>query len=375
MPKAHRQDDAPVASIVPAPQAPKVVAAEFHARLAQGQLVFPNGHRPTAALQQYPPRYRLRLFDTTVYLSRVLQNESIRFFVAYVAQDHKPEKIFARLFYKDISLIWRCASHYAEFDNGVWIGKGAVTTVVEGGKEYVESLEATTDLPLEMQTALEVFSHRLKTIPYDEAAIPIALRRAPTHRIEPYQDFLRPREKAAEKPEDLPNRGRRIAWFRRANDPSSLHFVAGFQPDLTAGVLERAPLQSSLYGGEVTRYRILSVNGQVQYSMVASAQHFFIASVQSISSVLSSFALRVVDAVVDETVLLPGYDYHFLDEDVDPPQWHSQIPPGFAGARSKADPSRADTSRWLNRVPVLRAFARAHRAGQLLPRPLEDRGG
>lgn len=346
------------------------MAAELSSLLKRGaQLVLPNDHQPTRVLRQYPPRYGLRLFDTTIYLSRVLQNESIRFFVAFVTQDSSPQKVFARLFYKDISLIWRCASHYAQFDTGVWIGKGAVTTVVEDGMEYLESLEATTDLPLEIQTALEDFSHRLKVIPYDEAAIPIALRRGPRQRIQPYQDFLAPRAKAAKNIAGLPNRGRSVARFRRATDPTSLHFVAGFEPDFVAGVLERASLASSLYGGAVTRYRILSVNRQIQFSFVASSKHFFIGSVQSVSSKLSSFAVRVVDAVVDETLLLPGYDYHFLDEEVDPPQLHSQIPKGFAGPQSRADPSRADTSRWLNRVPVLRAFAHAHLGGKLVPKP------
>ncbi len=369
MAKSKHSSPAPIASIVATRRQPLKVAAELNGLLKHSaQLILPNGHRPSTVLRPYPPRYQLRIFDTTIYLSQVLQNESIRFFVAYVTQDKSPEKIFARLFYKDISLIWRCASHYAQFDSGIWIGKGAVTTVVEDGLEYLESLEATTDLPLEIQTALEEFSHRLKVIPYDEAAIPIVLRHGPRQRIQPYQDFLAPRTKAAKQVAALPNRGRSVARFRRPRDPTSLHFVAGFEPDLVAGVLERAALTSSLYGGAVTRYRILSVNGQIQYSLVASSQHFFVASVQSVSTALSSFAVRVVDAVVDETLLLPGYDYHFIDEEADPPQLHSQIPKGFAGHQSQTDLSRADTSRWLKRVPILRAFAHAHRSGKLVPK-------
>ncbi len=368
MPLSRDANFSPIASVTPAGLKPNVVAADFKALLKEGaKLILPNGHQPAKVLRQYPPRFRLRLFDTTIYLSRVLQNESIRFFVAYVIQDGSPKKIFARLFYKNISLIWRCASHYAQFDTGVWIGKGAVTTVVENGMEYLESLEATTDLPLEIQTALEDFSHGLKVIPFDETAVHIALRHAPRQRIQPYRDFTGPRASAAKQVGQLPNRGRSVAWFRRAADPTSLHFVAGFEPDFAAGVLEKASLSSSLYGGPVTRYRVLSMNREIQYSFVASRKHYFIASVQTVGSQLSSFAVRVVDAVVDERLLLPGYDYHFLDEEVDPPELHSQIPPGFAGAQSETDPSRADTSRWLNRVPVLRVFARAHRAGKLTP--------
>ena len=36
----------------------------------------------------------------------------------------------------------------------------------------------------------------------------------------------------------------------------------------------------------------------------------------------------------------------------------SQIPKGFAGAISEHDPSRADTSPWNDRLPVIREFRR-----------------
>ena len=139
----------PVRSVVAGRERPAKIRQELRDLLAAGgKLILPNGHRPNAVLKQYAPRYRLRLFDTTFYLSRVLQNEAIRFFVAYLVQAHAPKKVYARLFYKDISLIWRSASHYASFETGVWIGKGAVTAVKERGVEYLESMESTTDLPL-----------------------------------------------------------------------------------------------------------------------------------------------------------------------------------------------------------------------------------
>jgi hypothetical protein len=358
----------PVVSVRPERIPPAKVQQELRSLLgSNGKLILPNGHQPRTVLRKYPPRYLLRLFDTTFYLSRVLQNEDIRFFFAYLSQARAPNKVFARLFYKDVSLIWRCASHYASFDTGVWIGKGAVSTVVDKGVQYLESIESTTDLPLEMQTALEAFSHRLKIIPYDEQAITIALRRAPRQRIEPYRDFIQPRLRAAQDPTKLPNKGRPLARFRRNNDPTSLRFTPGFEPDFSTGVWERAELTSSLYGGDVTRYRILSSNRLIQFSLVASKRHYFVAAVQSVDQRLSSFGVRVVDAVVDERLLLPGYDYHFLDDETDPPQLHSQIPVGFAGAPSPNDPSRADTSKWLNNVPMLKEFARRHRRGRLMP--------
>jgi hypothetical protein len=55
-------------------------------------------------------------------------------------------------------------------------------------------------------------------------------------------------------------------------------------------------------------------------------------------------------------VFIPGYEYHFDDDSLDPPVPYSQIPPGFAGALSEVDPSRADASAWLDQLPVVREF-------------------
>jgi len=55
---------------------------------------------------------------------------------------------------------------------------------------------------------------------------------------------------------------------------------------------------------------------------------------------------------------VPGYEYHYLDESVEPPEWVSQIPAGFVGAPSEVDDSRADASPWLERLPVIREFRR-----------------
>src|SRR5262249_30199594 len=97
------------------------------------------------------PRHAVRLFDTTFYLTDVRENADIRFFVAYVANDR--DEIFPRLFYKDVSLVWRVATHFVRSARENWIGKGDVKVVVEGGHELLASAESTTDLPLEIQTA------------------------------------------------------------------------------------------------------------------------------------------------------------------------------------------------------------------------------
>jgi hypothetical protein len=65
-----------------------------------------------------------------------------------------------------------------------------------------------------------------------------------------------------------------------------------------------------------------------------------------------------VDVNLDDDLCVPGYEYHFVDETEDPPQWFSQIPEGFAGAASDVDPSRADASQWIDRLPVVRDFRR-----------------
>ena len=47
-----------------------------------------------------------------------------------------------------------------------------------------------------------------------------------------------------------------------------------------------------------------------------------------------------------------------MDDSEDPPVLFSQIPEGFAGPKSPHDPSRADASAWLERLPVIREFRR-----------------
>ena len=40
---------------------------------------------------------------------------------------------------------------------------------------------------------------------------------------------------------------------------------------------------------------------------------------QATTTDLSSFGVRTLDASVDEDLLLPGFEYHFMDEPVSPP--------------------------------------------------------
>ncbi len=354
-----------VSSARPAELPHRRVQREFRRLLETGAELEPAGEAkedPLCLLSiGYTPRYRVELFDTTFYLTNVRQNADIRFFVAYVVQTgdgHGARKIFPRIFYKDISLVWRSASHFARSHHENWIGKGEVKTVVDEGRKLELSDEATTDLPLEIQSALETLSRRLRRIRHDEAAIGLVLRRAPDDRIEPYRDFTGPRRRARAERRNLVNRGQSVARFTRKNDPTSLRFARGFEPAFEEGVLEISRSTSRIYGGALKRFRILSRNRKIQYLFVAGRWQVWIAACQATTTELSSFGVRTIDVVVDDDLLMPGYEYHFVDDLGPRPVLVSQIPEGFAGRPSEIDDSRADASPWLDRLPVIREFRR-----------------
>lgn len=347
-------------------KSPARVARDFKALLAAGARLRPAGEakkRPSRLIHGgYLPKYEIRLFGTTIYLTNIRQNPDLRFFVAYVIQGEAPPgrmQVWPRIFYKDVSLQWRSPSHLAGPVDDYWIGKGDVRILEEDGLEVTESMEETTDLPLEMQAVLDTLSRRVKTVPYDEKVVRWVLRRSETDRVRPYADFLVPRRRAAADPGNRIYGGRSVARFRRPDDPESLRFVRGYEPDFgKRGVIEATSSKSTMYGGRVRRFRILSKNRRIQYLFFAGPKHVWIIPPQAFTTELSSFALRTVDVRVDENLCVPGYEYHFLDHSSDPPALLSQIPEGHAGPPSEHDPSRADASPWLDRLPVVREFRR-----------------
>jgi len=350
-------------SATPDPLQPAAVAREFKRLLAEGARLLPAGDArrdPMALLSDgYTPKYRVRLFDTTFYLTNARQNPDLRFFVAYVVQQNARTgrtEIFPRIFYKDISLIWRAASHIFISGDELWIGKGDTTDAFENGEHVVHSVESTTDLPLELQTAFETLVRQGGAIRYDLDILPRILRRAPRDRVEPYADFTAPRRRAAADRRNLIHGGRPICRFGRRDDPTSLKIARGFEPDFDHGVLEVASSRSTLYGGKVRRFRVLSKNRSIQYLFMAAPRHAFVIPPQALTTELSSFGVRTVDVVVHEELCVPGYEYHFLDESVDPPVMHSQIPEGFAGEPSPLDGDRVDASAWIEELPVVREF-------------------
>ncbi|MGE0861935.1 MAG: hypothetical protein AB7P42_22675, partial [Gammaproteobacteria bacterium] len=114
----------------------------------------------------------------------------------------------------------------------------------------------------------------------------------------------------------------------------------------------------TLYGGEMRRFRVLSANREIQYLFMAAPRQAWLIPPQATTTELSSFGVRTVDVLAHEDLCVPGYEYHYLDESVEPPVFVSQIPAGHAGAPSAIDPSRADASAWLEALPVIREFRR-----------------
>lgn len=350
-----------VPSAAPDPSSPQRVAREFRALLESGVALRASGRakrNPRSLLAKgYAPKFKIEVFHSTYYLSALRQNPDIRFFVAYV-RPRRAGPIFPRIFYKDVSLIWRSASHFIRSSEENWIGKGDVKPVVEDGVTQWYSAEETTDLPLEIQNALETLIRGARRIPHDDVAISLVLRRGPDYRVRPYRDFREPRRRAAQLPGGRINGGRPVARFRRKNDPSSLVFVKGFEPDFAKGVLESHEGQSRLYGGALRRYRVLSTNRRIQFLFFAAPRHAWMIPPQATTTEIMSYGVRTVDVEIAEDACIPGYEYHFIDDYEDPPRLFTQIPKGYAGAPSEVDPSRADASAWLDKLPVIREFRR-----------------
>ena len=62
--------------------------------------------------------------------------------------------------------------------------------------------------------------------------------------------------------------------------------------------------------------------------------------------------------IADDDLFIPGYEYHYIEENGGEPELYSQIPPGFAGAACAHDDAKADASPWLDQIPVIRRFRR-----------------
>ena len=343
---------------------PRMIAREFDVLISNGAKLCPAGiakkRHELLNDKLVRPKFKIDLFETTFYLSGVIQIPELRFFAAYVVQQTSPRRksIFPRIFYKDLSLVWRSASHFAfEEDGDLWIGKGDVNYVLEDAYVSVESKESTTDLPLEIQSTLEsLLTKSGKARKGSHEILKWFLKEGSSDRVEPYDDFVKPREQAAKTAGNLINGGRPIAKFNKPGNPKSLRVVKGYQPDFRHGVIEQSASQSRLYGGKLQRFRILSQNKKIQYYFIAGPKHVWIIPPQATTTQLTSYGVRSIDVVADDDLFIPGYEYHHEIESNDENEFYSQIPAGYAGEVCPHDDAKADASPWLDEIPMIRKF-------------------
>ncbi len=359
-----------VGNVDPDPRSVSAVAAEFRRLLADGYSLRLQGlakYKPSGYLTRTrAPRHKVELFGVSYYLSDIRRDDGFRFYVAYIVMPQRrphQRSIYPRIFYKDSSLIWRSASHLISTENEHWVGKGDVKGVDEAGERVYYSAEETTNLPFEIDSALDQISRRASEVKLDHKALALVLRNAPDNRVDPYQDFSGPRRKAMADPSRSINRNRDVAWFAQADDPSSLQFADGFAPDFAHGLIDRSQSFSKLYGGRIDKYRIASANREIQYLFIVGATQAWIIPPQPLDDLLISYGVRAVDANAAEDLCVPGYEFHYLEDPDDPESLHSQIPKGFVGASSEIDPDRADASPWIERLPVMQQFRRALTSG------------
>lgn len=352
-----------IQNVIPEEKTSYQVGRDFRQLLATGYRLRADGQakvEPGSLLRKgYSPKYEIALFGARFFLCNQRDAHGLKVIPGYVLQSSRwrngPATLHARLFYKDSSLVWRTASHYVNTNDEHWIGKGAVRWVKKRGMRGWFSAEETTNLPLEMQAAMDTVSQRGPRKHNDNRILGLVVRNAPTDRVWPYHDFAAPRDRAMKVAANRINNNRQIAWFEDDYDPRSLRFASGFQPDFKA-VIDVSNSRSSMYGGKIQKYRIASKNHLVQYMFVVGKQHVWLINPQAFTTELSSFGLRTVDAIADEDIFIPGYE--FFDNEGSG-EIDDQIPPGFAGEVCAVDPDRADASPWNEKLPVVRSFRRS----------------
>lgn len=339
---------------------PRQIGADFRRLLGSGTELRVDGRGkddPEALLGQgYSPKYEIRLFGTRFFICNPREAHDLKLLPAWIvppARSHR--RAYARVLYKDSSLVWRAASHYINTPDEQWIGKGAVRSIKKNGRIHYYSAEETTNLPFEIQQAVDDVSRRGPRPRADRRVLFLMLRNAPSDRIWPYQDFTGPRQRAMKVAANRINNSRPIAWFDTPGDPASLRIEPGFEPDFKAAV-DVYPSYSKAYGGDVRKFRIASKNREIQYLYITSPFHTWIVHPQTFTTELSSYGLRTVDVMADEDIAIPGYE--FADNDGSG-EVDDQIPAGYAGDVCPFDPDRADASPWNHRLSIIRSFRRS----------------
>lgn len=343
-------------------KSPRIVAREFRALLESGYELRADGQAKSDPMQLlergYTPKYEIELFGTRFFIANLRDAHDLKVMPAYVAPAKRAgrsgKRIYTRVLYKDSSLVWRCASHYINTPDEQWVGKGAVKWMDRHGVRGWYSAEETTNLPFEMQAAMDEVSHRSPRSRRDPNILFLVLRNAPSDRVWPYRDFEAPRERAMSDPSNRINRNESIAWFTRANDPTSLTIAKGFEPDFSKPI-DMSASRSMFYGGDIRKFRFASRNRGIQWLFVQGPHHVWIIHPQALTVELSSYGLRTVDVNADDDLSIPGYE--FFDNEGSG-EIDDQIPAGFAGSVCPHDPDRADASPWNHRLPIVKAFRR-----------------
>ena len=345
---------------------PGGVARRFHALLDDGYELRVDGEAKSDPLQLlrrgYTPKHEIELFGTRFFIANLREAHDLKLMPAYVvpAAGRGRKRIHARILYKDSSLVWRAASHYINTPDEQWVGKGAVKWMDNHGVRGWYSAEETTNLPYEIQAAMDEVSHRSPKSRRDPDILFLVLRNAPSDRVWPYRDFEAPREKAMSEPSNRINDNEPIAWFARPSDPTSLKIESGFEPDFRK-CIDSSTSKSTFYGGLIRKFRFASRNRQIQYLFVQGPQHVWIIHPQALTTELSSYGLRTVDVNADDDISIPGYEFF---DNTGSGEIDDQIPAGFAGPICPYDPDRADASPWNHRLPIIRAFRRTRLAKQ-----------
>ena len=242
-----------VVGVAPCPLSRQQVAAQYRTLARSGRGLRPAGrarHAPEKLLKApFIPRHAVSLFAADYLLTDFYYIEDLNFFVGYVFQKSRPPGrrwLYPRIFYKDSSLIWRVASHIIDSPEEQWIGKGDVIVEERAEGSCLSSDESSTNLPYEIQSAFDVVSRRSQPRKVS-TALGLVLRNAPPGRMHPYADFSRPRRRAAQLHNI--NSGRPIVRLTRRDDPGSLKFAKGFEPDFDTGLIETGVSRSNLRWG------------------------------------------------------------------------------------------------------------------------------
>ena len=126
-----------------------------------GRAALARGPRPASSAPAARAGLHTQVRDCSARasISPTSARTDIRFFVGYVAPPppaSRARRIYPRIFYKDVSLVWRAASHFVRSDARELDRQGRrALGGRRAGTRLLTSSESTTDLPFEMQTAFE----------------------------------------------------------------------------------------------------------------------------------------------------------------------------------------------------------------------------